>query len=364
MNSETNAVPKKCRFFLPGLLLAVFLLMALQRLLMPKYLGKVVEGNFTGEYYRETAPHQLLILGDCEAYENISPVTLWRNYGISSYIRGNANQLPVQSYYLLKEALETETPKVVLFSVSALQERAQTNETYNRMTLDGMRWSGLKAMAVRDSKLPDEYYIEYIFPLLRFHDRWKELNGDDLRFFLPGSVPAVTHNGYYLRADIRPAGELPPARRLADPMLPASSVEWLDRIREICEEKNITLVLFKAPSILPVWYEEWDAQIREYAFVHGLMYVNCLADSSAAGIDYSRDTYDGGMHMNVYGAEKVADHLGAFLVKNGCVSDQRGDPLLQDLYSAKAEVYDRIKKEQENEFAELGYLRQFSDSAD
>ena len=102
------------------------------------------------------------------------------DYGISSYIRGNANQLPVQSYYLLKEALETETPKVVLFSVSALQERAQTNETYNRMTLDGMRWSGLKAMAVRDSKLPDEYYIEYIFPLLRFHDRWKELNGDDL----------------------------------------------------------------------------------------------------------------------------------------------------------------------------------------
>ena len=70
----------------------------LQRLFVPKYMGRVVEGNFTEEYYQEISPHDVLILGDCEAYENISPITLWKNYGITSYIRGNASQLLSQSY--------------------------------------------------------------------------------------------------------------------------------------------------------------------------------------------------------------------------------------------------------------------------
>lgn len=30
----------------------------------------------------------MIFIGDCELYENISPVTLWEEYGINSYIRG------------------------------------------------------------------------------------------------------------------------------------------------------------------------------------------------------------------------------------------------------------------------------------
>ena len=88
---------------------AVFLFFA-QRILMPKYTGSVIEGCFTEEYYREEYPHELLIIGNCESYENISTMELWEEYGITSFIRGNSNQLIPQSYYLLREALEYETP--------------------------------------------------------------------------------------------------------------------------------------------------------------------------------------------------------------------------------------------------------------
>lgn len=86
------------------------------RLLVPKYMGMVVEGNLTGEYYKEVPDHDVLILGNCEAYENISPAVLWREFGISSYIRGNANQLMAQSYYLLEDALKYEVPGAVVLS--------------------------------------------------------------------------------------------------------------------------------------------------------------------------------------------------------------------------------------------------------
>ena len=155
----------------------------LQRLFVPKYMGRVVEGNFTEEYYQEISPHDVLILGDCEAYENISPIILWKEYGITSYIRGNASQLLSQSYYLLRDSLKTETPKLVILSIAAMQYPEQTNESYNRMVLDGMRWSMDKILAYQASAMEGEHFPDYLFPLLRFHSRWKELEADDFRYF-------------------------------------------------------------------------------------------------------------------------------------------------------------------------------------
>ncbi len=345
-----------------AVLLAILLLFFLQALLMPKYQGRVIEGNFTSEYYEEALPHQLLILGDCEAYENISTMELWRSFGISSYIRGNANQIPSQSYYLLEEALkrEPEKPAAVLFSVSALQEREQAKETYNRMVFDRMKWSPVKWKAIRASALPEEHLVEYVFPLLRYHDRWKDLTREDLDCLF--RRPVNSFNGYYLRADVRPATEFPSPRRLADPMLPEVSMKYLDSIRELCESAGIPLVLFKAPSLYPVWYPEWDAQVREYAENYGLRYYNCLEEADAAGIDYSQDTYDGGMHMNVYGAEKIALYLGSILQQELALEDLRADPAFSDIYEKKLTAYKNIKSAQEIEFAERGYLAQFGES--
>ena len=68
-----------------GILL--ILLFAMQRLVMPKYVDDVIEGGFTAEYYREENPHEVLMIGDCELYENFSPITMWKklwNYKLYS----------------------------------------------------------------------------------------------------------------------------------------------------------------------------------------------------------------------------------------------------------------------------------------
>ena len=66
-------------FVLLAAAISLLVLWAVQRLLVPKYMGMVVEGNLTGEYYKEVPDHDVLILGNCEAYENISPAVLWRD---------------------------------------------------------------------------------------------------------------------------------------------------------------------------------------------------------------------------------------------------------------------------------------------
>ena len=69
----------------------------------------------------------------------------------------------------------------------------------------------------------------------------------------------------------------------------------------------------KAPILYPYWYKEWDEQIRDYAGENGLKYINFLDKQDEVGIDYSKDTYDGGLHLNLYGAEKMSRYFGKLL---------------------------------------------------
>lgn len=344
-----------------GILLTLLVMLSglylLQRLLVPKYEDHVIEGNFTAEYYKETLPHDVLILGDCEAYENISPVALWQEYGITSFIRGNAQQLIPQAYYLLEDALSYETPKAVLLSVSAMQEGEQINEAYNRMTMDGMRWSASKVKAIETTKMEDESMIDYVFPLLRFHSRWQEVNSDDLQYFW--HRPAVSHNGYYMRADVQPMTDFPSERRRANYQFPDISYEYLDKIRNLCEEKGIALILYKAPSLYPAWHEQWEEQILAYASQYGLPYYNCIEAIDQIGLDYNTDTYNGGQHLNVYGAEKLSSYLGKQLKEILPLEDHSTDQETSRVWKEKTGFYNQVKEQQEAEFAQYGYIKRF-----
>lgn len=333
-------------------------LLALQRLMVPKYMDQVIEGAFISEYYEETTPHDLLILGDCEVYENISPVTLWQEYGITSYIRGSAQQLMAQSYYLLEDALRYETPEVVLLSISAMQEEKQIKEAYNRMTMEGMRWSRSKLDAIMATKMEEEHLLDYVIPLLRYHSRFKELKADDFRYFWRRGK--VSHNGYSMRTDVQPLADFPTQRRRAHYQFPDSSYQYLDRIRTLCKENNITLVLMKAPSLYPVWHEQWDQQIEDYAAEYELKYINCISIIEEIGLDFNKDSYNGGQHLNVYGAEKLSCYLGSLLAREAGLKDKRGDGGLQAVWQKKIDFYEEMKESQEKEFRETGRLEKFS----
>ena len=120
-------------------------------------------------------------------------------------------------------------------------------------------------------------------------------------------------------------------------------------------------MLMKAPSLYPSWYEEWDLQIRNYALKHRIHYLNAIDYIPEIGLDFQHDSYDGGLHMNIYGAEKLSDFLGKDLIKNYALPDHRGEEVLQKIWAEKVEYYEKAREEQEREFSEYGYLKQFSD---
>ena len=182
----------------------------------------------------------------------------------------------------------------------------------------------------------EENFLEYVFPILRYHSRWNELTEDDLKYFWKRDK--VTHNGYYMRVDALPARDVPEGKVLAD----------YNFGEKLCEENGVELVLVKAPSLYPYWYDEWDGQMEDYAKEHNLKYYNFLKAADEIGLDFDTDTYDAGLHLNLSGAQKLSSYFGKILAEECGVKSRRGEAELERSWERKCRDYEEeIKRQQE-----------------
>lgn len=315
-------------------------------LLQPKYMTDLEEGSFISQYYREAGNHDVLFVGDCEVYANFSPLEMFRQQGITSYVRGTSQQLIWQSYYVLKETFRYESPKVVVYNVNAMRYSEPVSEAYNRLTIDNMRWSADKIGIIRASMMEQEDFLSYVFPILRYHSRFDKLTKEDIQYFF--KTKDNTWQGYQLHTAIKPVGTLPAKRVLASYDFGDICWEYLEKMRLLCQENGAEFVLIKAPSLYPYWYEEYDAQIEEYAAKHNLRFYNFTECIDEIGLDFSVDTYDGGLHLNLTGATKLSAYFAEILAEDHNLPDHRSEAETAAIYAEKLSRYDlEAKKESE-----------------
>ena len=331
-------------------LLLVALMLAQAVLIPSRYDNR--EGHLLCGYEHATDAHDVIFVGDCEIYEGIVPAVLYEQYGIASYVRGSSQQTVWQSYYILEDTLKKEPDvKVVVFNVLALKYGETPREEISRMTLEDMPWSLSKLNAIRASMTKDESLASYFMPILRYHDRWSSLTAEDVKRTF-AKHEDITHQGYLMQTDIVPVDPTDNRKpdALIDSALPARSMEYLEKMRALCEQYGAELVLVKAPtnSVKYYWYEEWDAQIVSYAEDKDLAYYSFVGMDDELGLDWSRDTYDAGLHLNVYGAEKFTSYLGRLLQSEHGVPDRRGDAALDALWQERIDRYKTEKTEGEN----------------
>ena len=299
------------------------------------------EGHLLCGYYHTADTHDVIFIGDCEVYEGFVPATLFEEYGITSYVRGSSQQTVWQSYYILEETLKRETPKAVVFNVLALKYGETPLESISRMSLEDMEWSGAKLDAIKASMTDEESLVSYFLPILRYHSRWSELDADDFKHAFDKHED-ITHQGYLMQTGIDPVDTTD--NRQPDAildLLPDRAIEYLDKMTALCREKRIELILVKAPtnSIRYYWYPEWDEQMVDYAAENGLAYYSLVGKDEEIGLDWSTDTYDKGLHLNVYGAEKFTSYFGKILAENHNMPDHRTDAELSAIWDERIDAY-------------------------
>lgn len=242
---------------------------------------------------------QVLFLGDSEAYSSFVPLDLWTRTGVTGFVCSSLDQKTYETLEILNMALSCQSPRVVVL---------ETNVLY-------------RIYASTDALAPQ---LEARIPALRYHDRWKSLRAADF-FTAPHYTAASPDRGYHLLTKARAAdveGYMAPMEE-REPLSRANRAN-LEKIAEICRERDMQLILFSAPSPAN-WTMRRHNTIRDTAESLGLPYID--GNLLDLGIDWETDTYDRGDHLNYSGAAKVTAWLGEYLQANvSGLSDRRGDP--------------------------------------
>lgn len=313
---------------------------------------------------------EILFIGSSVTETGISPMRLYEDTGICSYNLGTPAQSVVCSFFLLRDALKDHAPSLVIFDADGLffdgddkswryildnldlsQNKIEMAEAYENAVPGGDKWSA-------------------IFPIIKYHTRWSELNSNDFKFqknvdyysagqyvFTTVTPSAMTRDdltreeSYMLAAEQGKVkylengteGEYATEIPLYSATISENNRNYLLKIKQLCENHGAQLILTKVPNMLSPaintgsWTKSKYFLTKALADEYGIAYFDLLYDTES-GTDFATDTSDGGIHLNIRGAEKATQALEEYLVANYDLK-KNSDPG----YDAKLEMYRAVR---------------------
>lgn len=262
----------------------------------------------------------VIFLGSSHCYCSIYPDVLWGKYGFSAFNMTTSGQDKNSTYYLLKEALKTQSPKVVcveLWGLTFDKHGVQGNVYRNMMALDLSQ----NSIDLVRSYVDEAEQADYILKWPIVHTRYKEVEQYD---FIPyefsnygRSVEASFHTGY----SVEPTEALE-CNEIAE--LTDTNKEWLENLYQLSEEEGFDLVLFLAPTGIDLEQQKQVNAAKVFAEERGIPFFDFNRLGSDIGIDYGCDFVDG-THLNANGAEKITGYLGDYFEANYGLEDYRGN---------------------------------------
>lgn len=274
------------------------------------------------DFYEDTESCDVFFLGSSHTVMGILPMELWNEYGITSYNLANNGQWCAGDYWVLKNALDQKTPKLVVldaYAVFADEKYAEGHMDYLHESFDAIPFSKNKLSAVLDM-FPEENQFEFIFPFATYHNRWEML---DSSFFQREN--SLQKGAYENASTGRPVAI--PSEQI--PLIPTSqanttetiSKEYLRKSIELCQKKDIPVVLMVTPFNAAEDLQEWVNSVYGIAEEYDVPFVNGLQEDV---INTYSDLWDDG-HLNSSGARKWTSFMGDYITANYDISDKRSD---------------------------------------
>ena len=267
------------------------------------YIGRIAGmpgryNSYVGIQKEQADSIDALVLGDSESMTSISPMELWKSIGATSYVCGQSGQRISEAYYMLKHALDYQSPQIVLLETNMLFRYTNTPDVLRS--------------SISDTAM---YYL----PVIQYHNLWKNVVNDQ--------IPEgwQSYKGFVIRpgvAEYSKGSYMKKTRKEAE--IPAINSWYLDKIRKLCEKRGIQLLLYTSVSPVNHNYKRYNAVLK-YAGKHGIPYLDFNQKLKELGIDWKNDTLDKGDHLNLSGAHKITSYLSAYLKEQYTLPDHIGD---------------------------------------
>lgn len=318
------------------LFIVIFLLLffAVSFFMQPYWDNWGNQDTMKGFYSEPENTIETIFVGASMSTAGITPMELYRDYGICSYNLGTGSQPVMMSYYFMKDAyrLHSESMKTVVFDVSMIR-RLTTDAMYHKV-LDFMPLSKVKLEAVGAISKDYREYLANLISLFTYHDRWKEIGRSDFDKF--GFQPMSYIRGYNYEShrifDDYTYADMPVPVQVIDETAEEAAYDsetmyYFKQIIDFCAENDLRLVLLKTPSPAN-WSSKNHNAVQAIADRYDLEFLDFDAEPLINEINFipGIDCRDNEKHLNYYGALKLTDRLGKYLTEECDATDVRNDP--------------------------------------
>lgn len=291
-------------------------------------LGRLLEyknSRYFKEPLYEIGQVDVLLAGSSHVHNELYPMMLWKDFGITSYNAASAGEKIGVTYHVLRELMDVAKPKVVVvdsFLITSDKEGGvnmdggQLHESMDFMKL-GPNKIELAKMAAESENLSPVAFLSDIYA---YHFRWKELEQRDFAYTYSRELGCSALAGIY-RCNPPGKYEYETDMSLRD----SEGYRYLEKIMELCREKNCRFLLVNVPFENQTKRRQakentYMELVREYGFDT----MNYRDYEAEMGLDYSTDFRDPS-HTNILGSKKLTAVLGKYLKEKYELKDYRGE---------------------------------------
>ena len=271
-------------------------------------------------YQNEPNTVDVLFLGSSHMYSNINTGILWKDYGISAYDLGGAEQPFWNTYYYIKEALKTQRPKVLAVEIySATIQKGHYQGIWTIENLFGMQFNQNFIEAAQES-IQADWHSDYINRFARYHSRYSRITKEDFVY----DSEMRTFKGFDPKFGTT-ALETPNIEHVTELTAPNEKMaDYMIQIIDLAKEEDIPILLLCAPYDITEESQKVFNCFYQYAEENGVPYLDLNKRYEELGIDFSKDFADWS-HLNESGNQKYTEYLGEYLKANYDLVDHRGD---------------------------------------
>ena len=338
---------KLCSFFLV-LILSVS---ALQQL----FLKRIDQNSLRidGYYLEDSDTLDVVLLGASDVYTGFSSGRAYQEFGFTSYPYATQSMTAAGTLTALKEVVRTQNAGLILIEINAFLYGKDVNESKEaniRKLIDNVPMNQNKIEFI-SKNIPLDEQIEYYLPIIKYHSLWKDY---------PWQMRMVSSK---IKQDIRGTSYFKGYRTTATVFKPEEKIlngkianenktkklnPTLEaRLRELldyCKSNNLNVAFFRVPHL--VYNKTYDRVKRantagEIIKSYGYDFINLERDWEKIGINTDTDFYNYD-HLNVYGAQKLTDHLGKIIVDKYGVTPHKLTESQKEEWNDAAEFFNKI----------------------
>lgn len=303
-------------------------------LTMPK---RLEYGSTWGRFLKEEENSiDALFMGSSITYCDVIPSEIWKEAGISSYVLAGPEQTIPISYYYLRQASKTQSPKVIFLEVTGVF--FQRYQDYTKVNIGYMPRGIERLSATLFTAEPSER-AGLFFPLYNYHSRILGLEENDIKIAVSG-YPADDLAGYTFLDQAAAIESTSLRGEVLDRENYDRNLEYLGKIAEFCDEHGILPVFYIAPTYWRLSDEHAQMLEKDIEKLTNVRFFDFNTSENLPDFDTEKDWFDL-LHFNYRGAEKFSNHLAGLMSNELGLSPSRDADSV--LWNLRYEKYRQLK---------------------